>query len=287
MKLFSLFCATALLSVVGTSANASSLVYEYTGATQQFTVPLGVTSVRVFAIGGGGGGANGHQGGGGAGYIASGTFSVTPSQVIPIDVGHGGTGALTTPGNEITGLTPGSASTFGAFVTASGGGVVSGVNQGGHNGSSGGGAATNAGPIGGNGGSGGSDGFMGSGFSMPIGLGSGDYSAVLASFSESSLTAGAGGLGGHSTHSGGGGAGGVLINGFGPTAESGLETFSAQGGKGYGAGGGAGGYNGGSRIAGGDGANGVVYLEYTAVPEPASLTLLAIGSLCLINRRRA
>ncbi|MFZ2226667.1 MAG: LamG-like jellyroll fold domain-containing protein, partial [Candidatus Moraniibacteriota bacterium] len=69
--------------------------YSYTGSDQTYTVPAGVTSIKVKMWGGGGGGGNlggwayGFPGGG-AGYT-TGTMAVTPGQVLTVMVGAGGT----------------------------------------------------------------------------------------------------------------------------------------------------------------------------------------------------
>ena len=73
----------------------SPAAYYFTGDTQTYTVPSGVTSIVVKSWGGGGGGGSpvtstyGFPGGGG-GY-ATGTISVTPGQVLQLIVGAGGT----------------------------------------------------------------------------------------------------------------------------------------------------------------------------------------------------
>ena len=91
-------------------------------AAGSFTVPVGVSRARVTVIGGGGAGGthtNIPGGGGGAGgtglHIVSG---LTPGAVVPITIGAGGvapTGGATGPGG------PGGTSSFGAYVSATGG----------------------------------------------------------------------------------------------------------------------------------------------------------------------
>lgn len=236
--------------------------FEIFSSSGTFTVPPGVTSVRVLAIGGGGGGANGHQGGGGSGYVSTGTFAVSPGQNIAVTVGQGGDGADQRNDNNIVGLTSGTSSSFGAFLTANGGGVTSGVNQPGGSGGSGGGGSCNGGSPGGNGGTNGNSGGSCS-YSGGSGQG-GSFSSFFGSLTRNTVSAGPGGSGGNMTHSGGGGGGGIRINGSGPSAGDGnAGGSSGQGGEGYGAGGGGGGYQSGQpRYGGGDGANGVVYIEW-------------------------
>ena len=256
-------CALAALLAapmvaVASQANVDSFVI-FTNESNLLTVPSGVTQIHVIAIGGGGGGANGHQGGGGSGFVSEGTFNVTPGLQISVSVGRGGNGGLTSIGNnDITGLTSGTDSRFGNFLIANGGGIVTGQ----WNGGSGGGGGCNPGSSGG---SGGSAGNYGSGCSNTPGTGQGaSFVSTFNSFIHNQLTPGFGGAGGRSSHSGGGGGGGILMNGLGPKASDGIQSFSGLGGYGYGAGGGAGGYDQSSstRWAGGNGANGMVYVEY-------------------------
>jgi glycine rich protein len=105
--------------------------FNYTGAPQTYTVPTGVTSVVIDAVGSSGCPWSSNNGGTGA--HVRGTLAVTPGDVLQINVGGGGLG-----GNGITGT----GSTAGA---------------GGWNGGGNGGLTSAAGYSAGNGGGGASD----------------------------------------------------------------------------------------------------------------------------------
>ena len=62
--------------------------FGYTGSLQTYTVPLGVTSIRIECSGAQGGSGNGGPGGLGATMI--GTFAVTPGEVLDVIVGERG-----------------------------------------------------------------------------------------------------------------------------------------------------------------------------------------------------
>lgn len=119
-----------------------------TGCT--WTVPAGVTSVRLLVVagGGGGGGYLTSGGGGGGGVIQEVGFVVSPGASVSVTVGKGGaagTNAWNQPGNYNNGVN-GNDSVFGSLTAIGGGG--------------GGGGGTNsqignAGSVGGSGGGGG------------------------------------------------------------------------------------------------------------------------------------
>lgn len=99
------------------------------GASTTWTVPAGVTLVRVTPVGGGGGGCGSNPGagnlltsgaGGGAGGAARGVFGVAPGASFAITVGLGGAGGTGTPGS-MNGA-PGGSSSFGNAISATGGG---------------------------------------------------------------------------------------------------------------------------------------------------------------------
>jgi len=86
-----------------------------------FTVPIGVTQIRVTVTGGGGAGgthASIPSGGGGAGGHAVATISgLTPGTIIPVTVGGAGAALVGSTGNGGNGGT----SSFGTYVSATGG----------------------------------------------------------------------------------------------------------------------------------------------------------------------
>ncbi len=74
----------------GTTVTCS---YQQQGQQATFTVPDGVTSLRVYAVGGTGGTSGGivPQNGGGAGAIVAGSLGVSPGSLLSIQVaGNGG-----------------------------------------------------------------------------------------------------------------------------------------------------------------------------------------------------
>ena len=98
-----------------------------------WTVPAGVTSVRVLVVAGGGGGCERHGGGGGGGgMLEHFGYPVTPGGSIPVVVGAGGKGLAKPAGNPFGNPGyQGFPSRFGDIITYGGGGGFSdGSNQG-------------------------------------------------------------------------------------------------------------------------------------------------------------
>ena len=62
----------------------------YTGGEQVFTVPAGVTSLHIVGIGGRGGADGGSDTAGGFGSVVTADLSVTPGQLLYIEVGGNG-----------------------------------------------------------------------------------------------------------------------------------------------------------------------------------------------------
>lgn len=204
-------------------------------STGTFTVPSGITAVKVTVIGAGGGGgasstaSSGGSGGGGGGTSISYLTGLTPGDTITATVGTGGAGG-----------SAGGTSSFGAYCSATGGGA-GGANQG----SAGSGGSGSGGTINRTGGAGGSGFGYGVLSSTASGAGGGDLSSAFG-FGSSEL--------GCATYRGcglfgQGGDGRVNSDGVGNAGETGC--------------GGGGGYKTGSTTrAGGAGGNGIIIVEW-------------------------
>lgn len=86
----------ALVALIGIAsvdcATAAGQTFQLTGAEQTYTVPFGVASVEVVAVGGHGGSAAGIAGG--APARASADLPVTPGQVLYVEVAGNGQSAI-------------------------------------------------------------------------------------------------------------------------------------------------------------------------------------------------
>jgi hypothetical protein len=116
---------TALADSGVTKAKLSAItriaVTAYYSGSGNFTVPAGVTSLKVTAVGGGGGGGSQNPGGaGGSGVCATAIYSVTAGASYAYAVGAGGTGA--TYGTSNGSGTAGGATTF--LSMSAGGGTA-------------------------------------------------------------------------------------------------------------------------------------------------------------------
>jgi Glycine rich protein len=79
------------LAFAAAPAQAATASFSSTGAEQVFSVPAGVTSLAVTAIGAAGSAVGGAAGGRGA--TLSGTIAVTPGQMLYVEVGDSGSGS--------------------------------------------------------------------------------------------------------------------------------------------------------------------------------------------------
>lgn len=179
-----------------------------------FTVPSGVTKIRVkgWGGGGGGGGVNGvaQSSGGSAGGYFEKILTVTPGQLISGNIGTAGPGGNGTPTNG----TAGGTTTFGAlsatgggFGFASGGGAQSTTSPAG----TGSGGDVNLNGLTGSGGNANTNGGAGGG--SPFGI-QGAPSGSVGGTGAPGQTPGAGGAGTASTsggQAGGAGGGGMVI----------------------------------------------------------------------------
>jgi len=212
------------------SQKAFGQITQVFNASGTFTVPAGITSIKVEAWGGGAGGSTGYGGGGGGAFAGSNTLTVTAGATYTVTVGNGGAA-----------LNDGTNSSFGTLIVAAGGGTGGAGNTGGT-------VAGSTGAIrfaGGNGANGSSNGGGGGGGS-----------------------AGAGGAGGNGTNTGGntGGTGGLAgIAGTGTAGAAGGNGGNS-GNNPVGAGnvpGGGGGENGNGGPGSGAGGKGRVIVTYT------------------------
>lgn len=209
-----------------------------------FTVPSGVSKVRISMVGGGGGGGvyattyYGAAGGGGA-CFASGEYNVTAGQTLAVtsgdggrgrgDQGYGGNGGTSSVTDSTTGGTLIAVSAAGG----SGGQYTSTVGTAGTSHSVGGSSLVSGTVVGGHGGPG------GAGSSQSFGYGPEGYSAggggSAGSFLGAGHAGGAGTNGGYTYSSGGGGgiggAGGV---GYGSDSTSVTSTYQDHAGGGGG-----------------------------------------------------
>ena len=238
----------------------------FTGSSGSWTVPDGVTTLKVTLIGAGGGGGGSAKlgskqvnegGGGGGGACTQFTMNVTPGQSISYSVGSGGLGGngAKGTGSSVAGINgrDGDKTTFGSYYVNGGKGGIRGYTtvNGGVDGDGGAGGSGGSSPStifsGGAGGAGGKD---GSGY----------------------------GYGGSVLNAGGGGGGigdSTIYNyatnaGYPPHTDSSANASAQEGGKPghYGTGGGGdSGFDGSNYGVGGKGGNGLIILEYYVIEE--------------------
>ena len=272
--------------------------FNYTGSVQNYTVPDGVNSLSITAIGAAGGNDSYYYWNttGGEGASVSGSFTVTPGEILYLMIGQKG-------GDNSNSYYFAAGGGGGTFVTsdvnfttnlllAAGGGGGAGADGGnnanittnGNDGSPNGDYGTGSGGTGGNGGTGGSYGGGGAGW-LSYGGGDFDYCGYTGGISPFDGGSGGGlcegGIGGYggggSSAEGGGGGGGYSGGGGGDWS---YNYYSGV----YGGGGGS--YNGGtnqSNIAGVGTGNGSVIISYaggslTQVAGLASGSVFPVGT---------
>lgn len=229
--------------------NTDTVPYDFQNETYTFTVPDGVDSVSMIAIGGGGGGGNGTTvqggGGGGGGALAyANNVSVTPGESLSIQVGDGGNYNFP---NMVEGNGGNSFVKRGSTaLVEAGGGERGGAAFTGNNDSGAGTVQTGTGNNGGNGGTrntgaGGAGGGGAGGYT-----GTGGRGNNAGGGSGSAGSGGAGGGGGASNASGNGAQGGG-VNPYGAGSSGGEGSDSSVG---NGGGGGSGGQSGSSTSGG-------------------------------------
>jgi hypothetical protein len=86
---FALLCGLVLSLGVASAQSCDQVSFAFTGGLQSWPVPAGVTSIRIEAAGASGGG-NDRDAPGGLGAKVTGSFAVTPGEVLQIIVGGKG-----------------------------------------------------------------------------------------------------------------------------------------------------------------------------------------------------
>ena len=212
--------------------------YSYTGSTESFIVPTGITSLNVSLTGAGGGGGNGNAQTGGTGGFVSGKLSVTPGETLTVIVGKGGI-LNSSAGSSTFGGGGGAGAVFGNVGYAGSGGGRTAIQRSGAD------IVTAGGGGGGGQGGGGGAGQGGAGGGLTGGR---------------VISSGYGGYGGTQSAGGAGGGG---------TAEAGVLAQGGRGDTGSYTGGGGGGYYGGggatNTMGGGGGSSYVANLTGTVV----------------------
>ena len=262
----------------------ANCILTFTSGSNAWTVPAGMSSVRVLVVGGGGGGGqNGGGGGGGGQVVHNSAFSVSPNASLSVVVGAAGSSPGPTDWDSAGGL--GGTSSFASITALGGGGGGSrGGNphandgQPGFTGGGGGGYNT-LGGVGSSGAHGGNGWELGCDSTGGGGGGASGASGTNGFFQDG----GDGGNGvasdisGTSRHYGGGGAGGGTCD------NSQGQTWSGTPGLGGGAsasqsaspntgGGGGGGGAVGWSLYGGAGGSGVVILAWPGLALPPTST---------------
>ncbi|MFT3908399.1 MAG: Ig-like domain-containing protein [Ferruginibacter sp.] len=151
------FIVISVMITLILSNSAFAQVTQTFNANGTFTVPAGVTSIRVEAWGGGSGGSTGYGGGGAGAFAGNNNLAVTPGNYNVV-VGNGGTatnnGNPSSFGGTLVVAAGGNANNGGTVAASTGAIRFAGGNGGNStgNGGAGGGGSAGAGGAGGNGG---------------------------------------------------------------------------------------------------------------------------------------
>ena len=212
----------------GSNGSAAGPVYvvfvERVGAGA-WTVPSGVTSLTLEAVGGGGlgykAGSSAYGGGGGGAYSKTNTITVTPGQTVYFSVGTSADSwinisASSAPGSTAAGVLAKAGASSTGTAGGAGGAAASGIGNVTYSGGNGGTGDSSGYYPGGGGGAAGPNGAGkngGNGFTSN-GCGGGGGSNGGSSSAGANGTSTAGGNGGNGTSGSGGGAGATTLDGY-------------------------------------------------------------------------
>ncbi len=114
-----------LLATAGAAQAQTTTNFAYTGGTQTYTVPAGITKLNVVATGGGGGGNRGNNKGG-LGAVVQATVTVVPGEVLTVVVGGRGVDSNSNGGQGVSGGGAGgyNGGGTGAYTGGGGGGAT-------------------------------------------------------------------------------------------------------------------------------------------------------------------
>ena len=107
--------ASIIMPITDTQVLGTATTFSYTGAAQSYTVPAGINAVYLYMWGAGGG-----AGSGGPGAFVSGTYNVSPGQVLTVVVGK--RGSLDGKNAPVIALGAGGAASSNGGLTHGGGG---------------------------------------------------------------------------------------------------------------------------------------------------------------------
>ncbi len=112
-----------VLATAGAAQAQTTTNFAYTGGTQTYTVPAGITKLNVVATGGGGGGNRGNNRGG-LGAVVQATVTVVPGEVLTVVVGGRGADSNNNGSSSVGGAGGYNGGGNGSYTGGGGGGAT-------------------------------------------------------------------------------------------------------------------------------------------------------------------